>query len=465
MLLTVESISPFTDTLVLGILKGAAGAVFVNFPMRTFIPTYLTRVSILALCLAIAVPLLACADTNAEQQAALQKQLDAINKEIAQNHAQLAEKQKERVSLERDVAILDYQIQQAQLEIKQRDLTIQKIKSNIKQKENGIQSLDSSVAAGQESIAQILRETHRIDSTPLAARVLGDMTHDYFRELDNFASIHRALGVAFTEMAVARDDLSARKTALEESQLQESDLLELQVAQRNSLRLKEEEKKNLVASVKGQEAGYESIIATKQKTAAQIQAALFALRDTSKQVSFGDIYKYATEAGAKTGVRPAVILGILAEETNLGQNIGSCTYVEAMHPTRDVPVFLQLMQELGADPGSMKVSCKPSYGWGGAMGPSQFIPSTWVMYKDRIAQMTGQLPPNPYDPRTAVFASAILMADNGADLGTPAAERLAALRYFAGWKNASNPAYAFYGNDVMMLAAKFQNDINVLGGS
>src|SRR5205823_7314970 len=99
-------------------------------------------------------PLPARADDLADQQAALQKQLDQINKEIGQNQTVLSGKQKERTSLERDVAILDYQIQQAQLEIKQRDLTIAKIKNTIKQKEAGILSLDSSVAAGQESLAQ-----------------------------------------------------------------------------------------------------------------------------------------------------------------------------------------------------------------------------------------------------------------------------------------------------------------------
>ena len=97
------------------------------------------------------------------------------------------------------------------------------------------------------------------------------------------------------------------------------------------------------------------------------------------------------------------------------------------------------------------------------MGPAQFIPSTWVMYQDRIAEVTGQRPANPWDPRTAAFASALLLKDNGADAGTPEAERLAALRYLAGWKNASNPSYAFYGNDVMSLAAKFQNDISIVG--
>jgi len=414
--------------------------------------------------LALLAPLFAVAQGTAEQQAALEKQLEVINKEIAANQVQLSAKQKERTSLERDIAILDYQIQQAQLEIKRRDLTIAKIKTNIKQKETGIQSLDSSVLAGQESIAQILRVTHQMDDVPIAARILGGTLQDYFTELDNFSSIQKALDEAFTEMAAAREDLSARKVALEEEQMQESDLLQLQVAQRKSLEAKEQEKKTLVSMAKGQEEAYQNIIARKERTAAQIRAALFALRDTKKEVSFGDIYTYAKEAGAKTGVRPALILGILAEESNLGQNIGSGNWKTDMHPTRDVPVFAQIAARLGINPDTQPVSKKPWYGWGGAMGPAQFIPSTWVMYEDRIAVVTGQNPPNPWDPRTAAFAAALLLKDNGADVQTPAAERLAALRYLAGWKNASNPSYAFYGNDVMSLAARFQNDINVLGG-
>ena len=98
------------------------------------------------------------------------------------------------------------------------------------------------------------------------------------------------------------------------------------------------------------------------------------------------------------------------------------------------------------------------------MGPAQFIPSTWKLYQDRITQATGQTPPNPWDPRTATFAAGILMMDNGADAQTPYAEKLAALRYLAGWKNATKSAYAFYGNDVMELATQFQSQIDILGG-
>ena len=408
-------------------------------------------------------PMLVAAESVADQQARLQAQLDAVNAEIKQNQSQLSIKQKERTSLERDVAVLDYQITEAQLEIKRRDITIEKIRSNVKQKQSGISTLDAQVSVGEQSIAELLRQTNVYDRTSLAAKLLGGTLDQYFRELDDFGRIERALDEAFTKMALEKKDLSARKAALEEEQLEQSDLLGLQVAQHNSLKSKEREKQTLVSTAKGQEKLYQNTIATKQKTAAQIQAALFALRDTSEEVSFGDIYGYAKQAGALTGVRPALILGILSEESNLGQNIGTGNWKVDMKAPRDTVPFLAITAALGLNPDTQPVSKKPWYGYGGAMGPAQFIPSTWVMYQDRIAVVTGQRPANPWDPRTAAFASALLLKDNGADAGTPEAERLAALRYLAGWKNASNPSYAFYGNDVMSLAAKFQNDISIVG--
>ena len=63
------------------------------------------------------------------------------------------------------------------------------------------------------------------------------------------------------------------------------------------------------------------------------------------------------------------------------------------------------------------------------------------------------------------MAAAILLEDNGAAAGGYTAERLAALRYFAGWKNANKSAYAFYGDDVMEIATKIQAQINILQAS
>ena len=415
------------------------------------------------ICAALAAPFFAVAQVTPEQRATLETQLAQIQSEIKDNQANLSNLQTQRTSLERDVAIYDSKIQAAQLGIKQRNLIIEKLKGDIAQKQQGIRNLDYKVQDGEESLAQIMRETRQIDDMTFATLALGGSLSEIFQEIDDFQAVQKALGNSFTRMATQRADLQARQQALEEQRQEEQDLLQLQVLQQNSLKTAQKEKQDLVASARGQESVYQQVIASKQQTAAQIESTLFALRDT-KSISFGNMYAYAKEASLKTNVRPALILGILSEESNLGQNVGSGTWRVDMKSPRDTDPFAQITVELGLNPDSMPVSKKPWYGWGGAMGPAQFIPSTWQLYKERIAASTGQNPPNPWDPRTATFAAAILMMDNGADQQTRAAERLAALRYLAGWKNATKSAYSFYGDDVMDLADKFQQQIDILGG-
>ncbi len=418
--------------------------------------------SVLAIALA---PLSLYADTPSDQQAQLQAQLDQLNQEISANQAKLAGQQTQRATLENQVAILDSQIKEAQLEIKQRNLTIQQVRGQIAQTQAGIATLDTKVAAGEASLAQILREMAEIDNTPLAEQILNGTLGDAFKDMNDFDTLNKSLQNSFTTMAAQRSDLSARQQALEDQNQQESDLLQAQQAQAASLQNTENQKQTLITETKGQESLYQQIIANQQKNAAQIKQQLFALNGASHTASFGDMYTYAKEASALTGVEPAFILGILREESNLGQNIGTGNWKTDMNPNRDQPIFQQICSSLGLDPDAQKVSKKPWYGWGGAMGPAQFIPSTWQLYQDRITKASGQNPANPWDPRTAVFAAALLLKDNGGDTQTAAAERLAAQRYLAGWKNASNPAYAFYGNDVMGFTAEYQQDINVLNGS
>jgi len=415
------------------------------------------------LTLALLAPVSTFADT-ASQQATLQAQLDTLNQEIQQNQAKLTQQQQQRQSYQNEVDILDSQIKEDQLEIQQRDLTIQQIQSGIADKQSGIKSLDTQVAAGEASLAQIVRETRQIDDTSFVERLLQGSFTDLFSEVGDFEQIQQALGTSFTTMATQRADLAAREAALQDQQQEQQSLLQTQQLQQNSLKATEKQKQDLVNAAKGQESIYLQLIENQQQTAAQIKSELFTLRDTSS-VSFGSMYGYAKEASAITGVDPAFILAILTEESNLGQNVGNCTYENAMSPTRDIPVFLKLMQQLGLDPDSEKVSCAQGYGaYGGAMGPAQFIPSTWQLYQARIAKASGQNPPNPWDPRSATFATSIYMSDLGADAGTAAAEREAALRYLGGshWQN---PSLAFYWESVQSYMQKYQQNIAVLNGN
>ena len=419
--------------------------------------------AVVAAMFVIVRPAATSAETLEERRARLEAQLASIEQDIVEKRGVLSEKQQQRASLERDIGILDNQITIAQQQIKHRDITISKIRDDIGGKKTAIGEVDKKVLRSEQSLAQLIRRTREIDDVSLAELVLSGSITSFFEDIDVFESLQRALDRSFDEMAVLRDDLSKRKNALENKQGEEEQLRKLQVLEKQAIEKKEKEKKQILSVTKGQEKEYQKLIAEREKQAAVIRSALFDLRD-SKAISFGVAYQFAKEASTATGVRPAIILGILREESNLGENVGTGSWKTDMHPTRDRPVFATLMAELGLDPDSTPVSRKPSYGWGGAMGPAQFIPSTWILYKDRIGKITGENPPNPWTPRTAIFASALLMADNGADGGTRESERLAALRYFAGWANAKRAAYAFYGDDVMSFADEYQRDIDILEG-
>jgi len=289
----------------------------------------------------------------------------------------------------------------------------------------------------------------------------GQNMSQFFEDVDSFTSIKLALRDSFTTIANDKAETQSEKDSLEEKKAEESDLRDLQALEKKRTEEQTAEKKNILKISKGVEAEYQKIIAAKKKDAAAIRAELFTLRG-SNAIPFEKAYEYAVASGKKTGVRPALILGIIAEESNLGENVGTGNWKVDMKAPRDTEPFKIICAALGLNPDTMPVSKKPWYGYGGAMGPAQFIPSTWVLYQDKISAATGHNPPNPWDPEDAFMASAILLKENGADDGTPAAERLAALRYLAGWVNASKKAYAFYGNDVMDLAAKYQQQINII---
>ncbi len=401
----------------------------------------------------------------ASRKAQLERELVDIEQKINTQRSLVQEKQRERVSLERDVSILDANMEKARLGIKQRVIAISRIADEIGDKETIIKELDGKISRGKESLAQLIRKTNELDHRSLVEVVLGNKNlSEFFVDLDSFQSIKLGLQVSFEDIRVTKEETSSARDMLAEKQSDEIELRTIQEMQKKKIEVQEKEKNKILVASKGVEAQYQKVLKDQEKTAAMIRSELFTLRGTAA-IPFGTALDLAKQAGKKMGIRPAFLLGIVAEESNLGENVGTGNWHTDMHPTRDAPIFQDIVSRLGLNPDVVPVSKKPWYGWGGAMGPAQFIPSTWILYEKQIASLTGHNPPNPWDPGDAFMAAGILLADNGADGMTPQTERLAALRYLAGWKNATNPSYAFYGDEVMELAAKYQSQIDILDRS
>lgn len=415
-----------------------------------------------------------------DQKAKLQAQLDELQKEIDQWQQVLDQTRAKKGTLQGDVTLLDAQIKKAEAEIRQRNVTITTLASEIKQKNAQISLLEGSISKGQESLAKLLREQNETETLSLTVLALSSQSlSEFFSNIDAIDSINRALQDQFTQLRSTRNLTQQEREALNAKQNQELDAKNDVEVKKQSIATNQAHEKELLAVTTTQEKTYSQVLAQRQAEAAAIRARLFPLRDAAG-IQFGDALAYAQQAGAKTGVRPALILAFLSQESDLGKNVGNCLITDlstgsgkgkntgtpfsgVMKAPRDTVPFAAITSALGLDWSTTPVSCPQSIGYGGAMGPAQFIPSTWQVFAPRVASALGVNQANPWLARDAIMANAIYISDLGAGAQTYTAERNAACKYFSGSScDASSSIIASYGNSVVAKANKFQQDIDFL---
>ena len=415
------------------------------------------------------------------ERAELEKEYDKLQDEIAQWEKVLQETRAKKGTLQGDVTNLNAQIKQAEAQIRAKNLAINNLGSEIKNKTAYIGVLESRIGAGHDSLAALLRKQHQVDELSLVEIALGaDSAFQLFEDVDNMTSIKIGLHDKFAEIRGVRAETEEERQLLAARQDEELDARYVVETKKQQVAEDEAEKKRLLAITANEEQAYQQVLAERQRQAAAIRARLFPLRDT-EGIQFGDAVAYAQAAGAKTGVRPAMILAILKQESDLGNNVGNCYVTNSpnkgdgvgkntgtpfsgvMHPTRDVPVFERIAKALGKDPSTTAVSCPQPGGYGGAMGPTQFIPSTWALFEERIKAALGVPATNPWNAEHAIMATSLYLADWGAASASYTTEKNAACAYFSGRACPGTGGWIdSYGNSVMNHATKFQQDIDFL---
>ena len=418
-----------------------------------------------------------------------QSEKDYCKNELAQIEAQLAsllaqqkEQQKQTGTIKGDVDYLTSQINALKAKIKARGLVIAQLKVNIAEKVSTINSLSEKIAREHESLAQLLRNTNEFDEETLVHLMLSDNTiSDFYSDLESYTSIKEAVKASIDVINGVKAETEVAKNDLEKKQDAETDAkAELESAQKKVAQ-SEADKKLLLAISKNKEAEYQKLATQKKIQADRIRAALFPLAGISTKIEFGTALAYADEAQKVTGVDPAFLLAVLTQESNLGSNVGQCyltnpntgagvgkntgtVFPNVMKPMGlpgrkgDVDDFIKITSGLGLNAFQTAVSCPiPSAGgYGGAMGPAQFIPSTWAGYVSRLKNILGH-EPNPWNPRDAFFASATFLADKGAVGISFSAQSRAACSYYG-----TGGASCAYSRSVMALKTKIQADIDLL---
>ena len=401
------------------------------------------------------------------------EQSNAIGEDLDKTEAEKKTLENKIYSLKNKIQSLDYQIYQSNLIIK--DLGIQ-----VTDTEGSIENTSLKIEDSKEKLANILRAIYEEDQKPLIEILLSDNSiSDFFDNLANLERLSYKSKELLENIKLLKINLEDQKEDLDEEKEDLENIVEIQTIQKQENAQTKQEQEYYLGIT---EQEYQKYLAEKQEVdqkASEIRARIFELIGVPKAPTFGEAYEIAKYVENITGVRPAFLLAVLTQESNIGKNVGQCylknsktgagetiktgrVLSRVMKPTRDVQPFLIITKELGRDPYFTPVSCPMSYGWGGAMGPAQFIPSTWIIYRDRLKNIMGK-PGDPWNIKDSFLAAALYLSDYGAAKQTYNGEFNAALSYFAGpswYKSKYADVYRRdYGYPVMAITKTYESDI------
>ncbi len=400
-----------------------------------------------------------------DKKAKLEEQIADLRKEIENYKIDIKQKESEKKTITKEVNLLTSKINALKLEINSTEIEIEKIGYDIKTTEEKILVNERNLAKQKEFLKELIRSIYISQDKSLVEVLLAyDQLSDFLSEFQRLEKVNDNVKNTIEGIKFAKQELEKNKGELLDTQEEKSNLLALRENQKQDVQVNKNQKQQILTlTVKEQKALQEELSKGEKLLPAMI-AQLRSLQIAGQVINADTAIAAAKFAASATGVRAAFILGVLKVETNLGSNLGSGYYKKDMSPKQHA-TFLEIIQELGL-PDTVPVSKKPTgyTGWGGAMGPAQMMPMTWIGYKTRVTAITGNIPPNPWNITDAVTAMALKVSDvPGVVNHDYNAEYEAAARYFAGnnWQKYTWYAHNSSGTGVMDWAAKYEQ---LIGG-
>ncbi len=412
--------------------------------------------------------------------ATVQDDIDAKNRLLEEYQRQLegyiqeAEKAgSQSKTLKGEIARLNAEINQVQLEIKSLGVSINKTSLEIGVTETKVGEAVDKINKHKNALGQYIKIINENDQKSLTEILLKNQNlSDFFNDLNSIKTTQDNLKNAINDIKDLKGELEQHQSNLEEKQTELEQAKRLQEIEKRSIDATKAAQAKLLKDTQGKESKYQELAKKTQKDIEAIKSQIGYLIQNG--ISAEEAIKYGQMAAIGAGIRPAFLIAELEQESALGNNVGKCyildsttgktqsivngkVYTKGIKPDRDLGLFLKITTELGKDPFQTPVSC--GQGWGGAMGPAQFIPSTWMGYRDAVSRMTGRTPANPWNIEDAFVAAATKLAKDGASSQTRAGEIAASKRYYCGNAASRSSGCINYANSVQRLAAEIAKNL------
>ena len=422
------------------------------------------------------------AQSNGDKKTELERQIAELETVAKALDEGVKQSQGEARTLVNETKLVNAEIKRRELEIKRLTLAIQKTNLDIQSKTAGINALSQKIEQSRKALSASIFILYTYEGDNILTSLLRySNISDFFTGLFNLKRAEDGIHKSIVSFKEERTTYQREKEELEEFEKEQKDLKALQDFEKRSLAQKKKEKEELLRLTRGKEAIFQQLLQLKKRDIATLKTQLFYLEKTG--ITAEDAVRFAELAANRVGIRPAFLLALLEVETgkqfeegiiSVGSNVGTGNWKDDMYlcyqrlgryyggasvarynarAEREKEAFLEITGSLGLDPDKMPVSKEPPYiGCGGAMGPAQFIPTTWLLYADRVSKLTGHDPANPWNVEDAFTASAIFLADSGASSQTEAGEVRAAKTYLSGKPSCSTYICRLYSSRIISLA-------------
>jgi peptidoglycan hydrolase CwlO-like protein len=389
--------------------------------------------------------------TPQQERYDLEQRLKELEAKIVNQERDVSVTQAERDRLRYEVSVIKTRINQLNNQVRQSQVMVQSLTGDIKKTENSIQETLTKIEDLKQKLSVTLRSIYEEDRKSTTEILLSDRSlNDFFSNSFNIEILARKSRDFLGDIIVLKVNLEEEKNLLDSKKSETEQLAKIQQLQAEESKRIQLAQEALLRETEAREAEQKKEIDSLQKEAAEIRSRMLQLTGTPSDVqmpSLGEAIDIARWVQRNTGVQPAFLIAIILQESALGRNVGQCyitdeksgntrslsgrLFTRGIHPIRDLPLFFKVTSSLSRDPYKTPVSCwadvgrGPNFGWGGAMGPAQFIPSTWFLYNDNVSKILGSSA-DPWKIRDSFLASGLLLRDNGA----ASSELNAAARYF-----------------------------------